>query len=74
MYSLLILMLLAGVVLTVDGMYREEIERLRNNTKVEYKFIPRYMYNDMLYSSPTTPRYQSVFDAKQDARGPGRYE
>ena len=74
MYILLMLMLFVGIVLIIDGVYREEIDHLKKHRKVEYKFIPRYMYNDMMYSSTTTPLYKSIFDGKQDARGPGRYE
>jgi hypothetical protein len=58
----------------VDGIYREEISKLKKEKIIEYKFIPRSMYDDMLYHKQTTPAYENIFTEKYDSRGAGRVE
>jgi hypothetical protein len=74
MYSILIVFLLIGIVLIIDGIYREEIERLKQDRVVEYKYIPRNMYDDVLITNSYKQDYAPIFDDKVDLRSPGRYE
>ena len=74
MISIVFILLFIGIIMVVDGIYREEIEHLKNNKQIEYKFIPRAMYQDMLYGNhEATPAYARMFDEEQDPRGAGRY-
>ena len=72
MFSILFLFLFIGMVMIIDGIYREEIEKLKNNKEIQYKFIPRTTYNDMLFYKHTTPQYDNIFKDNLDARGAGR--
>ncbi|QOI90153.1 hypothetical protein QKU58_gp015 [Pyramimonas orientalis virus] len=72
MYSILFLFLFIGIVMIVDGIYKEEIVKLKNEKKIEYKFIPRTMYDDMLFYKHTTPQYENIFTEQHDSRGAGR--
>lgn len=56
----------------VDGIYREEIDKLKNTKQIEYKFIPRSTYNDMLFQKHTDPAYENIFTQEYDSRGAGR--
>ena len=73
MYSILIVILLIGIIMVIDGVYREEIETLKNKKHIEYKFIPRNMYHDTLYFNPTKSSYEQLFEKEHDLRGAGRY-
>ena len=66
-------MLIIGIIMVVDGIYREEINKLKKDKKIEYKFIPRTTYNDMLFHKHTNPQYDNVFEQNMDSRGAGRY-
>lgn len=72
MYSIFFVILFVGIVMIIDGIYRDEIERLKKDKKIEYKFIPRYMYQDMLYFNHGTPQYENIFEEKHDERSAGR--
>jgi len=72
MYGILYLLLIIGIIMIVDGIYREEIEKLKKDKKIEYKFIPRSTYNDMLFHKHTTPQYDNIFTQQMDSRGAGR--
>lgn len=72
MFSILFLFLFIGMVMIIDGIYREEIEKLKNNKEIQYKFIPRNTYNDMLFYKHTTPQYENIFNDNLDSRGAGR--
>tara|TARA_Y100000994_G_C15501923_1_gene363870 strand:+ start:249 stop:473 length:225 start_codon:yes stop_codon:yes gene_type:complete len=73
MYSILIVILLIGIIMVIDGIYREEITRLKNNKQIEYKFIPRNMYEDSIFFSPHKSTYEQLFEKKHDTRSAGRY-
>ena len=50
--------LFIGCIMIIDGIYNDEIKELRNKKEIEYKFIPRNMYEDMLYfQHPPTQHY-----------------
>lgn len=72
MYSVVFLFLFIGIIMIVDGIYREEIEKLKKTKQIEYKFIPRTTYNDMLFTKNTTPQYESIFSGGVDSRSAGR--
>lgn len=73
MYSILIVILLIGIIMVIDGMYREEIDKLKNTKQIEYKFIPRNMYHDTLYFNPLKSSYEQLFEKDHDTRSAGRY-
>lgn len=73
MYSVLIVILLIGIIMVIDGIYREEIEMLKNKKEIEYKFIPRDMYHDTIYFNPLKSSYEQLFEKQHDTRSAGRY-
>ncbi len=72
MFSILLMFLFIGMIMVIDGIYREEIDKLKNNKEIQYKFIPRTTYNDMLFYKHTTPQYENIFKDNMDSRGAGR--
>ena len=73
MISLLFIFLFIGIVMVVDGIYHEEIQKLKSQKQIVYKFIPRSTYNDMLFHKHTNPEYENIFTQDHDARSAGRY-
>lgn len=74
MQSIIIILLIVGIVMVIDGIYREEIMKLKEEKKIEYKFIPRSMYEDALYSNNLKQNYEHIFTEKHDTRSAGRFE
>ncbi len=72
MYSILFLFLFIGIIMIVDGIYKEEIVKLKKEKKIEVKFIPSSTYDDLLFHKHTTPQYENIFTEQHDARGAGR--
>jgi hypothetical protein len=72
MLSILFLFLFIGMVMIIDGIYREELKHLKNNKQIQYKFIPRTTYDDMLFHKHTTPQYETIFKDNVDSRAAGR--
>jgi hypothetical protein len=74
MLSVLFLFLFIGIVMIIDGIYIDEIKKLKKDVKIEYRFIPRSTYEDSLMDSNNKQQvYSSLFDAKHDLRTAGRY-
>ena len=74
MKSLLFLMLFMGIIFVIDGVYQDEIHKLQNKKKIEYRIVPRAMYDDMVFVKGTdSSGYANIFDDKFVYRGIGRY-
>jgi len=73
MKSLFFFILFIGVVLVIDGMYTEEIETLKKNKQIEYKIVPRAMYDDMVFIKGAKTGYANIFEDDFEFRGIGRY-
>lgn len=73
MKSVIFLFLFIGIIMVIDGIYKDEIHKLKKRKQIEYRYVPRDMYEDMLYSQHTTPKYESIFTGEVDTRGAGRY-
>jgi hypothetical protein len=74
MLSILFIFLFIGIVMIIDGIYNDEINKLKKEVKIEYKFIPRSAYEDSMIDSNIKQQvYSSIFDAEHDLRSAGRY-
>lgn len=74
MLSVLFLFLFIGIIMIIDGIYLDEIKKLKKDVKIEYRFIPRSAYEDSLIDSNKKQQiYSSIFDANVDLRTAGRY-
>lgn len=75
MISIFYLILFIGIIMVIDGIYREQLNKLKKNKKIEYKFIPRSMYEENLYAKTNfgNENYMGLFKSEMDNRGAGRY-
>jgi hypothetical protein len=57
----------------IDGTYRDEIDKYKNEKKIVYKFVPRAMYDDVFIAGTKEPLYTSMFEDSFSHRGLGLY-
>lgn len=53
MKTLLIFILFAGMFLVISGVYEQRLELAKKDKKIEYRFIPRTLYEEQLASNTT---------------------
>lgn len=51
MRALAFLILFAGLALVMHGVYEEKLSRVQRDVRVEYRFIPRTLYDEQLSQS-----------------------
>jgi hypothetical protein len=73
MLSVYFVFLFISIIMIIDGIYNDEIKRLKKDVKIEYKFIPRSSYEDDNIYNNKNQVYSSMFDANHDTRSAGRY-
>jgi hypothetical protein len=58
---LFVAVLFAGVLLFMHGYYEHRLRLLRRNTQVEYRFVPRTMYEDQFFGEKASDIFRSMF-------------
>ena len=48
MQSFVVLLLFVGMAMVMHGIYEEKFKRMENNVRVEYRFIPRTLYDEQV--------------------------
>ena len=65
MKSIILILLIVGVVLFALGYQRKLINKMETKTIIEYRFIPRSIYEDQFTPQKLEGTYQDMFE-KQD--------
>jgi hypothetical protein len=65
MKSIILVLLIVGIVLFALGYQRKLINKMETKTIVEYRFIPRSIYEDQFTPKKLEGTYQDMFE-KQD--------
>jgi len=73
MKSIVFIIFIIGIIMIIDGTYRDEIDKYKNEKKIVYKFVPRAMYDDVFIAGTKEPLYSSIFDDSFSHRGLGMY-
>jgi len=66
MKLLIILMFFFGIILVVHGIYEEKFQKIKNNVKIQYRFVPRSYYDEQVFSSQFSSKFSNIFDEDQD--------
>jgi hypothetical protein len=53
MKSILLFLFFFGIVLLIHGIYEQKYQSMKENVRVEYRFIPRTYYEEQLAENPT---------------------
>lgn len=62
MKSVIFFMMFVGMILIIHGIYDQKYAQLRNNMRVEYRFIPRTYYEEQLANSTVTSNFKNMFN------------
>lgn len=62
MKSLVILFLFIGLFMIVQGINEQKITDLKKQTRVEYKFIPRTLYDEQLADPTVAQNFAHMFE------------
>jgi len=61
MHSLVLLLLFVGMFMVVHGVYNQKFRALKDNVRVEYRFIPRTYYDEQLSDSDVSGKFENMF-------------
>ena len=61
--SVVLMFLMFGIILAIDGYYHDEIAFLKNNPRIEYRNVPSGINDLEFVSSRTSPADFSTLDA-----------
>lgn len=63
MKAFVVLLLFVGMAMVIHGVYEERYEELKKNVRVEYRFLPRTLYEEQLgRDDPAlTVKFKSMF-------------
>jgi hypothetical protein len=62
MRALIVILLFVGMAMILHSIYKEKLERAEKNVRVEYRFLPRTLYEEQMSEDnrPTT-KLKGVF-------------
>ena len=55
-------MLFAGMALVLHSIYEEKLAQSRQQVKVEYRFLPRTLYEEQMAHSDVAGKFKTMFD------------
>lgn len=61
MRTVVLLLLIAGAALIVHGVYEEKLKLARQDVRVEYRFIPRTLYEEQMETTDLLDKYKDMF-------------
>jgi hypothetical protein len=62
MNSLVVLLLFVGMALVMHGVYEEKLQHARSATRVEYRFLPRTLYEEQMERVDLVGKMGHMFD------------
>ena len=61
MQSIILFMSFIGILLIIHAIYEQKYQALKNNTRVEYRFIPRTYYEEQLGNDTVSADFKNMF-------------
>lgn len=62
MQTFVVLLLFVGMALVMHGIYEEKVAALERNVRVEYRFLPRTVYDEQLAQADVAGKFKNMFD------------
>jgi hypothetical protein len=62
MKSVIFFLFFVGLILIIHGIYDQKYNELKNNMRVEYRFIPRTYYDEQLSKSTVSSNFKNMFN------------
>lgn len=61
MKPIILFLFFVGTLLIIHGIYDQKYEALKENVRVEYRFIPRTYYEEQLAQSSVSSNFKNMF-------------
>ena len=71
MKALVIILLFAGMAIVLHSIYEERLKRAQKQVKVEYRFLPRTLYEEQMSNTDVMGQFQSMFSKSTPWYGTG---
>ena len=62
MQPFVVLALFVGMALVMHGIYEEKVKRAESDVRVEYRFIPRTLYEEQMASSDLAGQFKNMLE------------
>jgi hypothetical protein len=62
MQTIVVLLMFIGMALVMHGIYDEKQRALEENVRVEYRFLPRTLYDEQLSQTDMAGTFKGMFD------------
>lgn len=62
MQTFVVLLLFVGALVVLNGLYEERIRVMRDTVRVEYRFIPRTLYEEQLAEADVSGKFKNMFE------------
>ena len=71
MNPVVVLVIFVGAFMVVHGIYEEKLKRIEKDVKVEYRFLPRTLYDEQIAGSDNVQnKFKGMFDTAQKSGNP----
>ena len=63
MRQLILLLLFAGMAIVIHSVYEEKFQRVQQQVKIEYRFLPRTLYEEQMQQTNVLGDFKKMFSA-----------
>jgi hypothetical protein len=71
MRALIMLTLFAGLAMVIHSVYEEKLTRVQKQVRVEYRFLPRTLYEEQMAHTDVLGNFKGMFDKSTPWYGGG---
>ena len=71
MKALVILFLFSGMAIVLHSIYEEKLKRAEKQVKVEYRFMPRTLYEEQMANTDVIGQFKGMWDKSSPWYGAG---
>lgn len=66
MKSIIFFLMFTGLLFIIHGIYQQKYDELKNNVRVEYRFIPRSFYEEQMSNSTVSSNFKNMFEKQAE--------
>lgn len=72
MKALVILLVFSGMAIVIHSIYEEKLKRAQKQVKVEYRFLPRTLYEEQMANTDVIGQFKGMWDRSTPWYGAGQ--
>lgn len=62
MKAVMFFFFVVGMILFIHGIYQQKFDALKDNVRIEYRFIPRTYYEEQLANASVASNFKNMFN------------